>query len=464
MVYDNPDTETINKNMFFNGKNKNDFRIINDMVKDKDNIIMHYYECPEHLMLKFEISDLDMYVNDTEHISLYERFMKLPKKTAEKFYYSELLIKRRMPKDYINMFPVITWNDPDVISIFYGPKLEDTDMDLMEIILNDQWKKKYIYITEYGKINNIFNWITANGILLNETDDDIINYNNNFNIQFIYDHIETDSGNIINKYSTGLLIQDIGMMLKEIPVTENARELFLINTDMYKNDFMYFFYCYSHSISHIVAFIELINNNYPKDQKKLIRIHGQRTKQYLNKFEITITSFDMGKYAKKCDIYKHGEIENIYLCNAYFNNVDELFSVSEDIIACTGDNSISEVISYKKLPFYEVKATKIDFIISLIILAHTYQLKNYYNFLQCSFNMNIFFDVLNKKYLPDDVFETKHKYKYYDPKYSFDKDLALEEAVKIYEIINNSFNFKKTILGIIARENMSKEFDILTDE
>lgn len=72
--------------------------------------------------------------------------------------------------------------------------------------------------------------------------------------------------------------------------------------------------------------------------------------------------------------------------------------------------------------------------------------------------------MLKHVYLGDEVEEIKHKYEYYYPIFSFDKTLALEEANSIYDIINNNFNLKKTILGIIARENMSKEFDINTIE
>lgn len=108
------------------------------------------------------------------------------------------------------------------------------------------------------------------------------------------------------------------MMIKETETKTDSKEDFIIHTDMYKNDIMYFFYCYSHCIIHINSFLELIYNNYPKDQKKLIRIYGTKTKQYLHKLDIVIENFDMGKYAKKCNIYKYDDIENIYLCNAFF--------------------------------------------------------------------------------------------------------------------------------------------------
>lgn len=518
-IYIDKSTNQINSKIFFNGKNKQDFQKILTIVntfKHKDKIRLRFFECPEHLHKNIEIIDIDAYIHDQEHIELYDNKIGL-------FEYYDLLKQRRFNLDVIDSKTyfhsktdksALFWHDSDYISIFYGPDKYDSDMDLINLILNREWTKKYIHITEYGKINADFIWTLSSIVLKGQFSNQI--YNQLYNatlfkalkqikdtysiteLQYSIQEIEEDIKNFtdedqasldyldkinmlkdfkkqlqrINKnnplynnmlyeYSTGISPFDLGLTIRDV-IHLDKKEEFKMFTDMRTEGFDHFFICYCHNKDHIIEFLNLIDKMY--SGKKLVKIQGDATQKLIQSLSISYYNFNFGPFAVSANLYQ-SPLVHVHICNVYFNNLDDMYHVSEDIVGCTGDNSFTEVISYQKLPYYEVKDTKLKFILSVLLFTHTYKLMNYYHFMLC-YTKLIFAEsdqISSNQSLKDfysNIYLKKLYQKQYDSNCKFDFKLALEEAKTLNQIIRKNYDFRNSVYGIIIREHLKKTMNI----
>ncbi|MBA3237078.1 MAG: hypothetical protein H0T62_01855 [Parachlamydiaceae bacterium] len=147
--------------------------------------------------------------------------------------------------------------------------------------------------------------------------------------------------------------------------------------------------------------VELINKEFLKEQGigniKLIKIENDQIIQE------EVSLFEYGKELRLINPFPLDQKE-------FYT----LLSHTNPLVACTGDHSLSEAISFDRLPFYELRDMKLAFQTNLIALAERvgkapFYLKQYFKELFKIYDRNQerMIDLL-KKY--DDLFEMEKAY------------------------------------------------------
>lgn len=116
------------------------------------------------------------------------------------------------------------------------------------------------------------------------------------------------------------------------------------------------------------------------------------------------------------------------------------------LVGCTGDQSISEVISFNKIPFYQILPHKEEFASSLILLSSNRGYENIKEYFQL------------QSYLEKKNFEDFSLYSRY---YDLYKIIMVEQEFTknngFNDIIKKEFNIKNVIVGLVKYKILEKE-------